>query len=283
MASPAAAEAFNRIRNQWNAMSKYFRENVESSTLALTNQLVSMAKCYRADGVLELGAGCGGAAAARALLMKEGARHVVSDLSEKMVDHCKEVSASLPAGRQFEAMVLNAEDTGLEAESFNAIIANLVIQITPSADAMMKECARLLKKDGRLAVSFWGEKAKSPMFTLVPQSVKELGVNLAERGVPPPPKDNFELGQDLEGVKKRFLAAGFSKVFIYHSPMNLDVVSAEEFAKGQLEAPMAQKMLSVLSEEEKVQLEKIIAKNAASYLDNDKLIGLDAVIALAIK
>uniref|UniRef100_A0A7S3LWH6 Methyltransferase type 11 domain-containing protein n=1 Tax=Palpitomonas bilix TaxID=652834 RepID=A0A7S3LWH6_9EUKA len=278
----ATEEQYTAVRNQWDAMSAFFHDNLQSNTLALANQLASLSKAYTADSVLELGAGCGGSAAARALLMRPGAKHVVSDIAEKMVAYCKELAEDMPEGRKFEARVLNAEDTGLDSDSFDTIIANLVLHLTPSADTLLKEGVRLLKKGGRFAASFWGDESKSPMFTLVPDSIKEMGINMAERGFCPP-YNRYAFGSDLEAVKRRCIEAGFSKVFTYGCPMNLDYVTGEDFAEAQFNQPQVKKVLTFLSEEEAEKLKPIVIRKANELLSTGTLISSYATMLLAVK
>merc|ERR1711937_487599 len=61
------------------------------------------------------------------------------------------------------------------------------------------------------AFSVWGDKAKSPMMTIPPGSVKACGFT------PPSGRTNFHLAEDEPALREMVLKAGFKTMHSWHS------------------------------------------------------------------
>lgn len=105
----------------------------------------------------------------------------------------------------------------------------MCLQLTPDPDAMLRETKRVLEADGIAGFTIWGRPEFSGIFTIDAAVNKELELG---DGADNP---NFALGKDLDALRKRFAAAGFSNVRIWPFLCVLELWSGDEYAKFQEE------------------------------------------------
>lgn len=84
------------------------------------------------------------------VLAAEGARVLACDLSPAML----QVARRRENAPGIDYALLNAEDTGLPAESFDGVTIGATLNETSSAPAMLRESARLLRPGGQLWVMY---------------------------------------------------------------------------------------------------------------------------------
>jgi SAM-dependent methyltransferase len=124
-------------------------------------------------GVRLLDVGCGpGELAATAVA--RGATAVAVDIAERMVARARGVHPEL------DVRVADAECLPFPDGAFDAVVANFLIPHLAEPTASLRELARVLKRGGRLAVTTWGEPARSPLHGTVLDAIRDAGVE------PPP-------------------------------------------------------------------------------------------------
>ncbi|MBY9007063.1 MAG: class I SAM-dependent methyltransferase [Candidatus Lokiarchaeota archaeon] len=79
-------------------------------------------------------------------LAREGANVIGIDLSESLIDHCKQEAEKLKLNLEFK--IMNAQIPDFEDQTFDIIIGSRAIHHLPNLDIFFKECKRLLKKKG---------------------------------------------------------------------------------------------------------------------------------------
>jgi arsenite methyltransferase len=104
------------------------------------------------DEVLDLGSGSGTDVFCAAVLVGESGRVVGVDITDEQIE-----KASSLAGREgfgnVELVESHIEELPFEPESFDAVVSNGVINLSPVKSRVFAEAARVLRPGGRLAIA----------------------------------------------------------------------------------------------------------------------------------
>lgn len=205
------------VRAMWDGYAEGFANDVEPSTVAMAQSLLFALRLQEATGLLEVGAGAGGLAVEARRHLPKTARHVVTDDSSAMV--------ALAKAKLADAEVRQVDAAGLPFEnaSFDRVLGNLVVQLVPDPDAVLREVRRILSPGGFVGFSVWGRPDVSTMITLPERAAVELGVAL-----PPTGRSNFHLG-DREALLERVRGHGFKNPVAWYQPMIQAISSGSEF------------------------------------------------------
>jgi len=107
---------------------------------------------FRDRTVLDIGCGAGGKTMYYA---SRGAKRVIGmDVEEQYREEAEGLARELGCGDVFSFLCRDAADTGLPADSVDTIIMNDAMEHVSRPEAVLTECARILKPDGRLYVNF---------------------------------------------------------------------------------------------------------------------------------
>ena len=104
--------------------------------------------------VLELGCGTGEMWAGRDEIISRCGRLVLSDFSEGMLDRAKE---TLRGRAGIEYRVIDIQDIPFADQSFDAVIANMMLYHVPDLPKGLREVRRVLKADGTFYCATYGE------------------------------------------------------------------------------------------------------------------------------
>ena len=104
--------------------------------------------------VLELGCGTGDMWKGREDLVRRCGRLVLSDFSAGMLDKAKETLQEI---RGIEYRVIDIQDIPYPDDSFDAVIANMMLYHVPDLAKGLREAARILKKGGAFYCATFGE------------------------------------------------------------------------------------------------------------------------------
>jgi SAM-dependent methyltransferase len=103
-----------------------------------------------------------------------GAHAIGVDLSPGMVA----LAAQLHSGIEFR--VADVEHLPFADGTFDALVCNFAIGHFPYPEAAVAECIRVLKRGGRVALSWWDDPSRQRIQGLFREAINEIGVN------PPP-------------------------------------------------------------------------------------------------
>jgi len=104
--------------------------------------------------VLELGCGTGSMWKNYLHLLDHGSTAVLSDFSEGMLKEAKENLGEQP---NIEYQVINIQDIPYEENTFDVVIANMMLYHVPDLKKGLSEVARVLKKEGTFYCATYGE------------------------------------------------------------------------------------------------------------------------------
>jgi SAM-dependent methyltransferase len=173
--------------------------------------------------VLDVGTGAGNAVA-RAL--ERGAEATGVDVAGAMIAIA---SARHPAATFVQA---SATDLPFGDGSFDAAVGNIVIQHVGEPEHALRELARVLRPEGRLALSTWDAPERSPFFAALLGAVADAGVQPPSE-VPPGP--SFFQFADDELFVALLGGAGFVDVVIAAFSVEFSLRSADELMSALME------------------------------------------------
>lgn len=142
--------------------------------------------------ILELGCGTGETWKSNLHRLDKSVRLTLTDFSERMVLTAREALGD----RDFLSYgVVDIEDIPYEADSFDRVIANMMLYHVPDLDRGLSEVRRVLSKDGAFYCATYGENG-------IAEYVADL---LKEYGSSRPANKNFTL-QNGAGILSRYFS-----------------------------------------------------------------------------
>lgn len=124
-------------------------------------------------------------------------------------------------GRSVFCLQANVENLPFPDNTFNSIISNLCLQITPNHTKMLEECYRCLVSGGKAAFSVWGREENTTFVTFLPEILKKYGVTEE-----PEKYCNFHLN-DKEKLLQDAKNAGFTNVKAFFTPSNYAIFNGK--------------------------------------------------------
>ena len=166
-------------------------EKYSTNKMGFGNWIVSNYKIDKGAKVLELGCGTGDMWKGRESLILDCSQIILSDFSEGMVATAKEMVGDYD---NIEYRVLDIQDIPYEDDSFDIIIANMMLYHVPNLDKGLSEVRRVLKKGGVFYCATYGEHG----------IIEYLSKILSEYGVKDNINKNFTLQNGYEILNKTF-------------------------------------------------------------------------------
>ncbi len=196
-----------QIRADWDSQAQSWfgkRESLLAASRPIHEWLVEKVEPSGGKRVLEIAAGPGDTGFLLARRLGSG-RLVSTDLSSAMVEMARQRGAELGI-ENADYRVLDAQAMDLDDASFDGVICRWGLMLMPDPAAALRECRRVLKPGGRLALAVFTGPKENP-FASIPARV------LAEMGFLPPAPPGWQPGILALGDRPRLLAlldgAGF--------------------------------------------------------------------------
>lgn len=153
------------INNQKNVKEQYasaenlntrisIHQKYSTNKMGFGNWIFSNYKITPDMKVLELGCGTGDMWKGHEDLIKACGRLVLSDFSEGMLENAK---ANLDERAGLEYRVIDIQNIPFEDESFDVVIANMMLYHVPDMNRGLAEVRRVLKKGGAFYCATFGE------------------------------------------------------------------------------------------------------------------------------
>ena len=127
--------------------STYRLQGDRSREMLLNPVILEYLSVVRQKKVLDIG--CGEGYLSR-MLASEGASVVAVDYSRKMIEIAQERT---PPDTQIEYLLGDCQDMGFFGESFDIVVANMVMQDLPEYEAVLREVFRVLVPGGKFVFS----------------------------------------------------------------------------------------------------------------------------------
>lgn len=123
-----------------------------ADTIAFFLRRYTAEEMFRDKTVLDIGCGAGGKTMYYAA---QGAKQVMGmDVVERYRAEAETLARELGCGDVFSFLCRDAADTSLPADSVDTVIMNDAMEHVSRPEAVLAECARILKPGGRLYVNF---------------------------------------------------------------------------------------------------------------------------------
>ncbi len=148
----AVKEQYSDSKNLNTRMS--IHEKYSVNKLGFGNWLYQQYQLKNSMRILELGCGTGDLWMDRIPRLQHGSSLVLSDFSPGMVEVVRSKFSAYP---QVSFEQINIEEIPYEAESFDAVIANMMLYHVPRLSQGLAEVHRVLKKEGTFYCATFGE------------------------------------------------------------------------------------------------------------------------------
>lgn len=176
------------------------------------------------ETVLELGAGTGETGFAAAAILGEDGRLISTDFSPEMVEVARRRGTELGLGN-VDYRVIDAERIDLDSGSVDGVLCQSTYMLVADPAAALAETRRVLRREGRLALSVWGPPDRNPW-------ASAGGMVLVERGHMPPPQPGapgvFSMGSE-ERTSALLHGAGFSSVRTEDVPVRFTFSDLDDY------------------------------------------------------
>ena len=129
-------------------------DKYSTNKMGFGNWIFSNYKIEKGMKVLELGCGTGDMWKGRDQLIGTCDKIILSDFSEGMVETAK---ATVGVYDNVEYKVIDVQSIPYEDESFDVVIANMMLYHVPDLDLGLREIRRVLKPSGRFYAATYGE------------------------------------------------------------------------------------------------------------------------------
>jgi len=273
MTSPNILSA-DELKQWWGDWSTAWEEYYEQVTLPLTQTLLTWTQVRNASSILEVACGSGAGTRLCNYQKAQNASLTCIDISSEMVEKTKlKVNDT-----SVKALVANSEALPFEDGAFDRYYASFCLHLTPDPDQMLKEASRVVRKGGIAAFSVWGRRENCLQMTFMNPITSSLGIDFTSKNRSP-----FHLGADEEGLKKRAIAAGFTKCITFYQLHPMPFAEADVITKTLLAPPTTQKVLSALPKEK---LQELIEKSnqfVNDCINRGQPITMEALVLVAFK
>jgi SAM-dependent methyltransferase len=240
---------------QWDDHVFVYEEVFEPFTLQFARAAIAALGVTAGQKVLDVGAGCGGAALAMA---EKGLRVTAVDASARMVERIAERAAE----RQLavDARVMDGQALRLADASFEAALSVLGIILFPHAERGLAEMRRVVRPGGRVSVVTWTEPQSYELAAALRAAVQAVWPEQ-----PPAPLPAQLRYREEADFRSLFKAAGLGDPVIVTSAARLQVPSALWLAERIAFAPGMATMMAGLGDRAPAVLERFVANLEARF------------------
>ena len=214
-------------------------QKYSTNKMGFGNWIFSNYKITKGMNVLELGCGTGDMWKGHEDLIKSCSKLVLSDFSEGMLENAKE---NLGDNSNVEYQIIDIQDIPYEVESFDVVIANMMLYHVPDMARGLSEVRRVLKTDGAFYCATFGEHG----------IIEYLSKTLGAYGVEDNVNKNFTLQNGNE-----LLAPFFSNVQRLNYEDSLAVTDIDDL----VEYIYSLSSMTTLSSVPKEEIREVLAKH----------------------
>jgi SAM-dependent methyltransferase len=167
----------DRLLDGWDEASKGWgrqADRTQEAALPISEWMIAHTKPVAGERVLELAAGPGDTGFMAADAIAPDGILISSDASAGMLDVARE-RAEEQGITNVEFKQLQLEWIDLPTASIDVVLCRWGVMLAVDPSAALRECRRVLKPGGRLAVAVWDPPEMNPWTVIVQQALVELG------------------------------------------------------------------------------------------------------------
>jgi ubiquinone/menaquinone biosynthesis C-methylase UbiE len=231
-------EMWSSVAPAWEANAAY----IDGRGAHITARMLALTQPRPGDRVLELACGVGGPGFEAAPLVGPAGEVVVSDVAPEMT----EIAAARAARFRLDNLatrVLDLERIDEPDHSFDVVLCREGLMLVPDPRQASREIRRILRPEGRVAVSVWGPRERNPWLGIVfDVAAASLGMSVPPPGLPHP----FSL-DDAGRLASLLRDAGLSDVIVDEVPTPYLAASVEEWWRrtAALAGPLARRLAAL--------------------------------------
>jgi SAM-dependent methyltransferase len=261
-------ELRERLLDRWDEAAKGWgrqADRTQSVAQPISDWMIAHAELVPGQRVLELAAGPGDTGFMAARLIQPGGQLICSDASTEMLDVARERAAEQRTDN-VEFKQLQLEWIDLPTADVDVVLCRWGVMLTVDPAAALRECRRVLKPGGRLALAVWDLPEANPWATITQRALIEL-----HDDEPPAPGGPGMFALAAPGLLAEMLGdAGFLDIEVEPVPIVhsyegvLDFLGETRDLSRQFAGVWDQ-----LSDEARQQLRDRVAVAAAAFADED--------------
>ncbi len=240
-------------------------DRVRATGMPVSAWMIDHLRLQPGQRVLELAAGPGDTGFFAAELIRPGGTLISSDASEAMLEVARERARSLGI-ENVEFKRLELEWIDLPAASVDAILCRWAVMLSVEPAAALRECRRVTRPGGSLAVAVWDQAGANPWATIPAEALVRLG------HVPPPEPSApgmFALSDSVR-LAEIVADAGFVDVVVDAIRLDRSYPGLDEFlAETRDLSRIFSEVYERLSDAERKELVDDIAAGARPFTDSD--------------
>jgi SAM-dependent methyltransferase len=173
------ADAYRReSRRSWGAVAggwgRHARQQL-SAAMPVSTWMLEAARLQPGHRVLDLAAGPGDLGFMAHELIQPGGELVTSDFAPEMLTVAQERAAELGLG-DVRFKQIDYESIDLPAASQDAVLCRWGLMFAADANAALRECRRVLRPGGRLALAAWASPDENPWVSLAGREMVRRGL-----------------------------------------------------------------------------------------------------------
>jgi ubiquinone/menaquinone biosynthesis C-methylase UbiE len=233
---------------RWDDHVDLYEAVFEPFTLQFAQAAIATLGLAAGQSVLDVGAGCGGAALA---LAEQGLRVTATDASARMVERISTRAAE--RGLAIAARVMDGQDLALHDATFDAALSVLGIILFPHAESALAEMRRVVRPGGRVALVTWTQPHNYELATELRAASQAIWPE--QPPAPLPAQLRYREEADFRAL---FSAAGLAAPLITAMTARLRAPSARWLSERIGFAPGMAAMMAGLGERAPAALERFV-------------------------
>jgi len=257
---------------QWErSVSNWTRntERIERLTADATAALLARLQPRAGERLLDVAAGSGDPALQLAELVGPSGQVLATDGVREMLAVLERRAAERHVGN-LSVLHAAAEDLALPEASFDGACSRFGVMFFADPARALAGIRRAVRPGGRIALAVWGAREKNPFFTLVFDTLQELGV---PDPAPPEARTVFEYAEPGKLVAA-LQAAGWREVREERATMHMPLPGASPDGLLDLLADMSRRTserIAPLDAATHERARQVLARRAAGYVQNGGL------------
>jgi ubiquinone/menaquinone biosynthesis C-methylase UbiE len=201
-------EAIARIETVFNSASDHFDDPALSFWNRFGQATVDRLALSEGDRVLDVCCGSGASAIPAAIRVGENGTVLGIDIAESLLELGRRKAQGLGLAN-IEFQRGDFENLGIPDQSFDAIVCVFGIFFVPDMVAAVRSLWRMLRPDGKLAITSWGEKVFEPANQVFWQAIEAERPDLVKKFTP------WDRIRESESLQALLESGGATHVEVY--------------------------------------------------------------------